>query len=395
MRGNDLTIKYSIMQAGFWMDLCVALSFSSVYLLGLGYSNTGLGLIIATGNLLGAALGPAVSSMIDRYESITAARAYVPTMAARMAMVILLAISHTRGIMTTVSFILYIAFAMSINSLNLKLYVDSAYSGTDVNYGVARGMGSLSYVIISFILGYFISNTSVYAVIFAAVCVGIIQLAGYLAFTRALPEGTGNAVTDGQGDGKSLAEFARSNKLYCLILAGTVLMFFSHNTVCNFLINVVRNAGGDSGYMGFLNGFMALVEIPVMLFFTRIPGHNNSARMLRIGFAFFTVKAAAIAAAPNIPLLTASFLLQAPSYGIYTAAIVPYVEKMIRHEDSAKAQSLAFSMTTMGAVLAGLISGALFDHMSVTSTLWISAAACAAGSVIAILGTRGNEADSR
>ena len=71
---KSLTVAYSFVQASFWMDLCIALSFASVYLLGLGYSNSALGLIIAAGNLIGAMIGPGLSSMIDRKEDVTAAR---------------------------------------------------------------------------------------------------------------------------------------------------------------------------------------------------------------------------------------------------------------------------------------------------------------------------------
>ena len=98
------------------------------------------------------------------------------------------------------------------------------------------------------------------------------------------------------------------------------------------------------------------------------------------------MKAAAVAASGSLPMMTAAFLLQAPSYGLHASAIVPYIDEHISHEDSAKAQSLAFSMTTFASVLAGIISGRLLDITSVTITLWIAAAVCLAGTVTAIAG---------
>ena len=58
----------------------------------------------------------------------------------------------------------------------------------------------------------------------------------------------------------------------------------------------------------------------------------------------------------------------------------------VPYEDSAKAQSLAYTMTSIGSVLASLVGGFLFDHTTVTNTLWISFGICFVAAVIAFLG---------
>ena len=97
--------------------------------------------------------------------------------------------------------------------------------------------------------------------------------------------------------------------------------------------------------------------------------------MLRFSFIFFALKTAAIAAAPNIPLLYAAESLQVLSYALYAPAIVAYVTLIVPYDDAAKGQSLAFSMTTIGGVLASLISGRLLDVLSAPATAWIAASA--------------------
>ncbi len=89
-----------------------------------------------------------------------------------------------------------------------------------------------------------------------------------------------------------------------------------------------------------------------------------------------------------MPTLFAAFVLQAPSYALYTSAVVPYVERTIAYEDSAKAQSLAFTMTTVGSVMASVIAGRLYDVMPPASVLWISAAVCAVGTATAVIGVK-------
>ena len=397
IKTSGFTASYAAVQAAFWMDLCVALSFASVYLLGLGYSNSALGLILAAGNLLAVLLGPGLSSVIDRREDITAAGVMPYVLAVRFGLLVILVVFPVKGFVTTGAFALYIAFSMSVNSLNLKLFVDAGYNGISINYGVARGMGSLAYVLISFVLGFLISNTSIMAVPISAMAIGVFQLAAFLIFKGKTVRAGGFSKADvaaaqaaAEEPGSSMADFIRENKAFSILLLGTVIVFFSHNTVCNFLINVVENAGGGTEEMGLLNGFMAAVEIPVMLTYSRFFGKKDPAAMLRFAFIMFTAKAAAIAAAGYFAMLMGAFVLQAPSFAIYTAAIVPYTERAVSHKDSAKAQSLAFSMTTFSSVLSGTVSGVLYDNASVTATLWVSAAVCAVGTLVCLAGLHGS-----
>ena len=108
---------------------------------------------------------------------------------------------------------------------------------------------------------------------------------------------------------------------------------------------------------------------------------------IRLAFVFFVLKTLAYALAPNIPLLFASRLLQAPSYALYTVLIVGYADEVVARKDSAKAQSLAFSMTTIGSVLASLIGGSMFKTAGVRPTMLTATAFAAVGAAIALAAT--------
>lgn len=398
------TISYSCVQASFWMSLCVFSGFAAVYLQSLGYTNARLGLILACGTLLGSIVGPELSSAIDRSteDKITASSLMPKVIAVEAAATVVMLLVPVKGIVTSVSFVAFIALATTVNSLVLKLYSDAVYCGMDIDYGVSRSMGSLGYVLTSFAVGALCEAISPRAVPAAGLAVCAFQLASFLRFSGYLkraqsgsetrsasqPADVSAANSGAQKDNSSIAAFLIRNKAFSLVLAGSTLIFFSHNTLCNFFINVVRNVGGTTSDMGFLNGLMALIEIPVIFFYTKLTRNFRTSSVLKAGFIFFTAKAAAVAAAGSVAGIAGALFLQAPSFGLYTGAIVPYVDKMIAHEDSAKAQSLAFSVTMLGSVFASTISGHLFDVMPVTSVMWISCAACAVGSVLAVHGVK-------
>ncbi len=403
------------------MSLCVFMGFAAVYLQSLGYSNARLGVILACGTLGGSLLGPELSSLIDRstQDRITARSMMPPLIAAEALAVIMLLLLPMKGPVTSAAYILYVALATSINSLVLKLYTDAVYCGLDIDYGVSRSMGSLGYVITSFLVGTLCENISARAVPAAGLVICVFQMLAFLKFAGylkaaqagagettanhagATPDDTkqvgtapndakqaGTAPNDTKQAGTTIAVFLMRNKRFCLILAGSILIFFAHNTLCNFFINVVRNVGGNTSDMGFLNGLMALIEIPVIFFYSVLMRGRRTSSVLKASFIIFTAKAAAVAAAGSVAGIAAALLLQAPSFGLYTGAIVLYVDMMIAHEDSAKAQSLAFSVTMLGSVLASTISGRLFDMIPVSSVMWIACAVSAAGSLLAYAGVQ-------
>lgn len=389
---KNLTVSYAFVQAAYWMNFCLTSGFAAVFLQGLGYNNAELGVVLAVGNLLGAVLGPVLSSLIDRHKSVTPARLIVPLLALETASLVLLLFVPSKGLAASAGYVFFIAFCIALNSMYLKLYVDLIHSGAYINYGVARGMGSLAYVLMSVGLGAIIEAVGIRSMPVGGIILVCLQIIALFIILRLAPKGEAAAGSD---SGSGLLRFIKDNPRYFIMLLGTALIFFSHNALCNFLINVTRAVGGDTGTMGYLNGFMAAVEIPVMLLFAKVFGKKNSGTLLRVSFVFFTLKAAAMALASSVPTLFAAFVLQAPSYALYTSAVVPYVEKTIAYEDSAKAQSLAFTMTTVGSVMASVIAGKLYDLMSPASVLWVAAAFCAVGTATSIFAVKSEEKELR
>jgi PPP family 3-phenylpropionic acid transporter len=177
-----------------------------------------------------------------------------------------------------------------------------------------------------------------------------------------------------------MIEFLSRDHGFMLIVIGAILMFYSHCILTSFTINIVNDLGGNAGTVGYMNGFMAAMEIPVALFYSRT--FTDHTKALKISAISMSAKAIAVALSFNIPLLFMSLILQAPSFALYITCIVPYVEENIAYKDSAKAQSLAFSAMHMASILASIIGGYLFDRISVRNNLYISAVITLIGSLL-------------
>lgn len=391
-RTRSLTLPFGLGQAAFWMSLCITLSFAAVHLKALGFSNTELGLVMAVGNIIGTLTGPVLASLAEKRQNLTTAGLIWPLLALRAVCLISLLFCTDRFAVSALVYALYLAVTMAVNSLNLKFCVDAEQRGMALDYGKARAAGSLAYVLISALLGVLVKQFSYPALIWAGFAVLLMQAAANALTASALAYAplSPQAQTQKQAS-LSLPAFLRRQPRFALFLLGSILLYFAHNTITNYMINIARNVGGDEATMGYLNAFMAVVEIPVMLLFSRFAKGRRVSALLQISVAMFLAKALAFACAQSVPTLFAATVLQAPSFALYTCAVVPYVSAVIDKQNAAKAQSLAFSMTTLGAVGASLVGGWLFDRCSVLTTLLIAAAVCAAGVAVCIPAVRKTE----
>ena len=389
-RISPVTFHYMIITAGFWSSFCVFVQYAAVFLQGAGYTNMELGLIMAVGNIVGAVLGPALGAWIDRNRNIRHAHVISVLLALQAALLVLLRISPVKGIVCSVCFTLYIAIALPVNAVNLDLCVRLEHAKADFNFGFARSMGSFSFVILSTILGFLTEKLGYRMLPFAGLAVTALQLFGNRLVDRDLRQAEALLPADSaavSARSTSLVGFFRENKAFGLMLFGTIFIYIAHNIDGNFLINVVRNVGGGEAIMGYLAAYTAIVEVPVMMFASRLPKRWTTVQYIRASFVFFVIKLLAYALAPNVPLLFAARTLQAPSYALYTVLIVSYADQVVDRKDSAKAQSLAFSMTNIGSVLSSLIGGRMFDTVGVRPTMLTAVAICAVGAAVAIAAT--------
>ena len=176
-----------------------------------------------------------------------------------------------RSLVSAALYAFYLAVTMAVNALNLKFCVDAEQRGMALDYGKARAAGSLAFVLISALLGLLVKRWSYFALIWAGFAVLLLQAAANALTGEALKRQPLPKQRESQQSSMSLPAFLKAEPRFAGFLLGSILLYFAHNTITNYMINIVRNVGGDEETMGYLNAFMAVVEIPVMLLFSPIP----------------------------------------------------------------------------------------------------------------------------
>lgn len=374
-KSSSLTVRYAYIQGLYWMSFAAVMSFSSIYLLDAGFSNTQIGLLIAAAGIISAVLQPLVASYADKTHSPSLKKI---VLAADLILMIcsgaLLALYHRSLPLTGFFFGSSILLLQLLTPLVNSLGTESLNQGKSLNFGVSRGMGSVAYAIAAYVLGRINAKTG-------AISIPVSTLLIYACFTLALfafPF-VKTAKTPGGGakkEGAGPLEFFVRYKRFSVLLIGCVLLYISHVLINNFCFQITLAKGGQSSEMGFSMALASILELPTMFLFTRMVKKVRCDIWLRISGVFLMLKALGTLLAPGIPSFYAVQALQMGGWALITVSSVYYVNGVMEEQDAIKGQAY-FTMTyTIGSVLASLIGGSLIDRAGVTAML-IFAAVCA------------------
>lgn len=381
----SFNIQYAALQGVYWLTFCACVAFAAVYMQHRGYTNSVIGVTLALGNIIGVILSAVLASLADRRGRAGLFGALIGLLLAALAFQGIFILVRGASPLVLAGYCLYVACVNAGGGLTTQLSAELALSCGHINFGAARGTGSLFYSLSATAIGLLLERYTPAALPGAA----IFGLAAQALIIAALAVQLRRAadvvpVSSGAAEASGLLDFFRGNKRFCCMMLGTVLLYFSHNVLTNFFINVVRAAGGDTADLGRITGFMAIIEIPVLLFYDRFTRRISAPACMRIAAVGFVAKAFAFALAPNVPALYAASILQTVSFALITPASVRYVSLYISASDAAKGQSVAFGVTTLASIFATSIGGVLFDAMSARAVLLISAAVASVGAVATI-----------
>lgn len=376
MRSTINTAKYSVLQSLYWIAFCLVICYMTVYLLDLGFSSTRIGVLLAVSNLISALAQQIVGALCDRYrnarlELIVAGGLFAASIAA-----LVLYLSGTGvvmvSLMTVVLMVSGFTIAPTLNSI--------AFQATEryVNYGFARGIGSLSYALTSVVAGYVFENVSTryipltYAVAFALGALAAISVRRPKDVQLQQEEA---AQTGGKG-------FVRSHLRELLLLFGACMIFYDHMMINNFLKQLTLDIGGTTSQMGIAIFIAAAVEFPVMLLFTRIKAKISCAHLLRIAAVMFAVKHALTFAAVNMTMLYIASVLQICSYALFITALLYYFTQVMSGRELGKGQALANSVITVSSIFASASGGLMIDSIGVRATLGVGLALSVIGAFV-------------
>ncbi len=382
---RKLNIDYAVLQAVYWTLNGIIFCFTTVFLQFKSYSNYEIGIIFALGNIAGFVLQPLVAGHVDRSSKRALLGCIRLTAALSLLLMLAVLMLPKNCLPLTAAYVLLLAGNMLLQPLctSLSFYLESW--GYSIHFSNARAAGSFAFALGTVVLGVLVESVSENAVPIAYIiftfALGLLTLlfsAKEKTHLDSLPASAAAKTEKTSG----IAEFIRENKRFTLFLLGTALLYFPHSLIGNFMIEFIRNIGGDSADLGNVLAFMTLTEVPVMLLFSRLTKRFRCSSLLKFAVIMFTVKEFLIYLAPSIAVLYAAEFLQAFSFAIFIPASVRYVNEVIVKHNAVKGQAFVTTMMTLGSIFASYLGGLLLDKSSPSFTLLIGVIVSAAGTLI-------------
>ena len=153
---KSLNIKYMASQIFYFGAFAAMMGYASVYLLHKGFSNSTIGIILSLCSILAVFMQPALASFADNHKNIEIRKIINTIVAIAIILSVALLVIPTNQ---TLIFILIVAiFSLETTIMpliNTLAFIFEKY-GIQINFGIARGLGSVAYALTSMALGYIV-----------------------------------------------------------------------------------------------------------------------------------------------------------------------------------------------------------------------------------------------
>ena len=364
------------------------IAFVSVYLLHKGFDNTTIGTVLSMMSLLTIGIQTLLANYIDKNKEVQLQDVIsILSLGVVIGSIVLYFMPIDLAILILTTLLLAIGQAL-LTFVNSLAFIYEKF-GIHINYGVARGMGSFAYAMMTLFLGQVVKATTpdilpLFYSIFSLLLLFSVRAYSLPSADKVIVEDEGEQeplIKKGAVEQSVFSFFLKYSRLV-LLMGGVVFLFFGHTIINNFFIQVISPIGGDSGVMGTSVFIAAIVELPAMMYFEQLSKKISIDRLLKISAIFFLIKHLLTYLAPNIFVIYLAQFLQIGAYSVVYPALVEYINLIVDLEDLVKGQSLLTTAIALSSVFASFLGGILLDNVGVSQTLFIGVLTTIVGLVI-------------
>lgn len=377
---SSLTLRYMLHQMAYWAAAAGAMSFASAYLLEKGFAASQVGVLLAAGNLLSCGVQPVLADRADRARGSILTGMIVAltllSMACFAALVVLDLPRLAFGLLYLLGIFTFDAMMPLMNAIS----VSCNNSGRPINYGLCRGVGSFAFSIAALLIGKVMARFGGDWMIWIVIVLLGLDILITLGYPK-LEKGTEKETVECC----SIGVFFRRYRWYCASLVGVMLLAMFHAMTENYLIEVVRPLGGDSGSVGVALFIATVAEMPVLVCFDRVRRHIRDNLLLKLAGLSFLLKAVLLWLAPSVLSIYFIQCLQATSYAFLSPTQIYYANNKVGRADMVKGQAFITASYTLGCAMGNFAGGQLLEFFHVPAMLVAGIVMAAAGTAVLFL----------
>lgn len=371
MRGS-LQRNYCLMQIGLWGIYGFLFAYANRYLLEQGLSNTEAGLLLGFVTALAFVLQPLLTALVDR----TRLRCRdVMILSVGLMGLCCVGLLSFPGLGAQVVFYGAACTALQIlPSFSNAMGMAAIHRGSRLNFGVARGLGGLSFGLAAQLAQPLMKLLGLSAIPIATALLCLPLALACLPFSH-----DGNAAEGEKPD--PVGRFFRRNKSFALFLFASVLLYVGHNALCNCMFQIASFKGNGNA-QGTATLISAVCELPVMFLFSRMLRRMGSGKWVCLSGIFMTLRLLLSLLLPGVWGLYGAQVCQMLGYALFAVSTVYYVGQRIDKRNVVKGQTYLGITNTLGCLIAHFTAGALIDRFGVEVMVYTFSAVSAAGAIL-------------
>ena len=369
---KKINTKFSMIQSSFMMSFSAIVGFSVVLLQSRNFKSSEIGIILAVECVASVVSQTFLGSFADKHKEIPLKRILLVILGISFVINIFLMFIPSEFFITMFIFIMIGMTEYSATGLINSLAIQFVNIGIPVNFGLARGLGSLSYAAAGFVIGKVVTAKGPESILVMHAVFLIIVIVSVCIFDK--PDSITAKTTEKEPEeSESVWSMLINNKKLLFFLTAMILTFISHGMLANFLPQIVEHVGGNSGDYGTAMSLAALSEIPTMVCFSFFMRKTTSGKLVVLSFLFFFVKSILFIFSNNIYFIFAFQMLQILGYGLFVPASVYYVNEIVAENEKIRGQSLVtVASMGIGITIGNLLGGMLIDISGVPAMLIFS-----------------------
>ena len=355
--------KYSIycyaLTAIFYVIQVSILGFTVYYLNENGYTALEVGMLLAAFGIIAAIVQPLLGYLADKNKKFDFK--YILTCSAFVAIALFIALflfdknKVIIGLLFGLTFVLTNSMSPFVNS-SCFYYSNK---GINVDYGKARGFGSFSFAIASYVLGIYTKTFGTKAISFNGIIFAIVFLLIILFIPRINSDDENKEKNvNAKASNLNIIELIKKYPSFFLMVLATIFAMCFQNADCGYLIDIIEDLGGDSSELGTANAIAAMVEIPIMFSITKIMKKIKVKQLIAIACLLYVVRGIVF----HIESMKAIYLaqvLQMFSYAILIPSTVYLSDELMHEEDKNKGQTFIGMAITIGLICGSFVGGEL------------------------------------
>lgn len=366
MNRKSIQWRYGLLQGFYWGLFGLTIAFVNSYLTGIGLGVEYVGTITAVFTMLAGIMQSFLGHLSDRSTKYNWKNLIIILLTIRIAVNGLLMINNNlffAGILYGIAVLLVHAMMPFVNAANF--YYEE--KNIELNYGVARGVGSLFYAALTYLVGNWIASIGVHVVLTSSLVIGMLFLITILTMPYNKED---DVVVDHVPDGVSEGFFRKYPKFILMITAFALIMAFHNNTTI-YMLQILETVKAGNKELGTALSIAAMCELPMMFGFSALKKRMSTGNILLFSSVAYFIKGIIYIFASSVMGIYVAQVLQMLSFASFASAAVYYTQERMSIKDKIQGQSIMSSFQTFGSVLGSLIGGFVIKSKGIIFNVWL------------------------